>query len=72
MGASYAGSYEVTPPGRSRANDTIHQADESIERQQVRVRLTVSQTQWMAPTTSLLACGTSDMCVGEVNAGQRG
>jgi len=57
MGASYAGSYEVTPPGRSRANDTIHQADESIERQQVRVRLTVSQTQWMAPTTSSLAYG---------------
>ncbi len=44
MGASCAGSYEVTPPGRSRASGTTRQADESIERQHVRVGLSVSQT----------------------------
>jgi hypothetical protein len=34
MGASSAGSYEVTPPGRSRASDAAHRADGSTERQQ--------------------------------------
>jgi hypothetical protein len=34
MGASSAGSYEVTPPGRSRAFDATHRADGSTERQQ--------------------------------------
>ncbi len=58
MGASRAGSYEVTPPGRSRAHGTTHQDDESIERQQDRVRLTVSQTQQVVPRTSSLATGT--------------
>jgi len=34
MGASSAGSYEVTPPGRSRACDAAHRADGSTQRQQ--------------------------------------
>jgi hypothetical protein len=34
MGASSAGSYEVTPPGRSRASDAAHRADRSTQRQQ--------------------------------------
>jgi hypothetical protein len=34
MGASSAGSSEVTPPGRSRAFDAAHRADGSIQRQQ--------------------------------------
>ena len=34
MGASRAGSYEVTPPGRSRASDAAHRADRSTQRQQ--------------------------------------
>ena len=34
MGASSAGSYEVTPPGRSRASDAAHRADGSTQRQQ--------------------------------------
>jgi hypothetical protein len=34
MGASSAGSYEVTPPGRSRAFDAAHRADGSTQRQQ--------------------------------------
>jgi hypothetical protein len=34
MGASSAGSYEVTPPGRSRASDAAHQAERSTQRQQ--------------------------------------
>jgi len=34
MGASRAGSYEVTPPGRSRASDAAHRADGSTQRQQ--------------------------------------
>ena len=34
MGASSAGSYEVTQPGRSRAFDAAHRADGSTERQQ--------------------------------------
>jgi hypothetical protein len=34
MGASGAGSYEVTPPGRSRTSDAAHWADGSTQRQQ--------------------------------------
>jgi hypothetical protein len=34
MGASSAGSYEVTPPGRSRASDATHRADGSTQKQQ--------------------------------------
>jgi hypothetical protein len=34
MGASRAGSYKVTPPGRSRASDAAHRADGSTQRQQ--------------------------------------
>jgi hypothetical protein len=34
MGASSAGSYEVTPPGRSRTSDAAHRADGSTQRQQ--------------------------------------
>jgi hypothetical protein len=32
MGASSAGSYEVTPPGRSRASDATHRADGSTQK----------------------------------------
>jgi len=45
MGAFRTGSYEVTPPGRSRACGTARQADRSRQGQQVRVSLTESQTQ---------------------------
>jgi len=57
MGACCADSYEVTPPGRSRASSTARQADESIQRQQARVGLPVSQTQRAVPSTSSLATG---------------
>ena len=33
-GCNPAGSYEVTPPGRSRAYDAAHRADGSTQRQQ--------------------------------------
>jgi cytochrome c-type biogenesis protein CcmH/NrfG len=52
-----AGSYKVTPPGRSRAYSTTQQADRSIEGQQNRVRLTESQTHPVVPGTSSLAYG---------------
>jgi len=45
MGAFRTGSYEVTPPGRSRACGTARQADRSRQGQQVRVSLTESKTQ---------------------------
>src|SRR5664279_1516953 len=48
------GSYEVTPPDRSRAIDTTRQADRSREGQQVRVGLSLSQTQREVPDTSSL------------------
>ena len=49
MGAWCAGSYEVTPPGRSRADDVPRRADGSSEGQQLRVRLTAGQTQRETP-----------------------
>src|SRR5450759_3926017 len=55
-----AGSYEVTPPGRSRAYGTTQQADRSIERQQNRVRLAKGQTHRVMPYSSSLACDNSD------------
>ncbi len=57
MGAFRTGSYEVTPPGRSRACDTARQADRSRQGQQVRVSLTESQTQRAGPSTSSLSYG---------------
>jgi len=59
MGASCTGSYEVTPPGRSRVSGTAHQADRSRQGQQVHVSLTKGQTQRAVPGTSLLSYGDS-------------
>ncbi len=56
MGAFRTGSYEVTPPGRSRVCGTARQADRSRQGQQVRVSLTESQTQRAGPSTSSLSC----------------
>ena len=58
MGALSARSYKVTPPSHFACNGTIYQADQSIQGQQNRVRLTVSQTQQVMPPTSSVAYGT--------------
>jgi hypothetical protein len=55
MGASRAGSYEVTPPGRSRALTSSVGPTDRPQRQQQRVRLTVSQTRRETPHPSSLA-----------------
>jgi len=69
MGASCTGSYEVTPPDRSRACGTARQADESIQRQQARVGLSVGQTQRAAPGTSSLSTGDDRQSSGPPNSG---
>ena len=57
MGASSAGSYEVTPPGRSRATTPpIGPTDRPKDSNQ-RVRLTESQTRRETPHPSSLAYG---------------
>jgi hypothetical protein len=59
MGASRAGSYEVTPPGRSRAiTPSVGPTDRPKDSNQ-RVRLTVSQTRRETPHPSSLAHGTA-------------
>jgi hypothetical protein len=66
MGASRAGSYEVTPSGRSRAiTSSVGPTDRPKDSNQ-RVRLTVSQTRRETPHPSSLACG-SPVSVGQVD-----
>ena len=57
MGASCAGSYEVTPPAARVRNDTTHRVDGSRQGQQIHVRHTEGQTQRAVPGTSSLAYG---------------
>ncbi len=65
MGASRTGSYEVTPPGRSRASDAAQQADRSRQGQHNRVSLTEGQARQPASRTSSLSYVHSDsVCEG--------
>jgi hypothetical protein len=62
MGASSAGSYEVTPPGRSRAFDATHRADGSTERQQP-TRQACGESDPMGDATHILT-GLVELCDG--------
>jgi len=57
MGAFCAGSYEVTPPGRSRATTSSTGPTDRPKDSNQHVRLAESQTRRETPHPSSLACG---------------